>query len=77
VLTISKVLDGSFGGRVLYENPKYKSPNTTRSELKRAMGKKYVVRKRAERHTEVKKTKLSEAVPVDKLSHKQVFGSNN
>lgn len=74
VLTISKVLDGSFGGRPLYENPKYVSPNEQRAQVKRMLGKKYVERKRAERNLESKKIRLDSAVPEDPLSTKNVFG---
>jgi ribosome biogenesis protein BRX1 len=31
VLSIHRVFDGAFGGRTLYENPDYVSPNTVRS----------------------------------------------
>ena len=74
VLTVIKVFEGSFGGRPLYENPKYVSPNEMRAAVKREMGEKYSSRKKAVKLSEEYKHKLEEKVPVDKLSNRQVFG---
>lgn len=52
VLTLVKIFDGGFGGRPLYENPYYVSPNKMRSELAKKHGSKYVARKLSQANRE-------------------------
>ena len=75
VLTVVKIFEGSFGGRTLYENPEYVSPNEQRALLKRSLGEKYSTRKKSMRETEARKKEIEEALPEDKLSNKKVFFS--
>jgi ribosome biogenesis protein BRX1 len=48
VLNPVKIFSGSFGGAVLYENPKYVSPNVVRAVRKNSKGARYVNRLAAE-----------------------------
>jgi ribosome biogenesis protein BRX1 len=73
VLTVVKVFDSSFGGRPLYENPLYVSPNQERSERKRVLGDKYRERKKSLKMSEEYRSELEEKVPVDELSNRRVF----
>lgn len=41
VLNPIKIFNGSFGGPLLYENPKYVSPNYYRAQLKKKVGQRY------------------------------------
>jgi ribosome biogenesis protein BRX1 len=73
VLTVVKMFEGSFGGRPLFENPKYVSPNEERAERKRELGEKYSTKKKAVKISEEYRKDLEEAVPVDELSNRRVF----
>jgi len=73
VMTVVKVFDGSFGGRPLYENPQYVSPNEERAERKKVLGDKYTSRKKAMKMSGDYKKNLDASVPVDELSNKRVF----
>jgi ribosome biogenesis protein BRX1 len=73
VLTVVKIFEGSFGGRPLFENPKYVSPNEERAERKRELGEKYSSKKKAVKISEEYRKELEEAVPVDELSNRNVF----
>lgn len=76
VLTVVKIFQGSFGGRTLFENPDYVSPNDHRALLKRSLGEKYSNRQKSMRRTESRRQEIEQAVPEDKLANKKVFFSS-
>lgn len=73
VLTVVKIFDGGFGGRPLYENPEYVSPNEVRSLRKKELGLKYANRKSAEKAHAERSDELQSSIPVDRLADKRVF----
>lgn len=73
VLTVMKIFDGGFGGRPIYENPKYVSPNEMRAQVKRQLGEKYVQRKKSVKLSEEHLQEALDNVPIDELSNKRVF----
>jgi ribosome biogenesis protein BRX1 len=69
VLTLVKVFEGGFGGRPLYENAMYQSPNTLRALAVRGLGNKYAARKTAEHNSRQRHEQVMEAVPEDPLAN--------
>jgi len=69
VLTLVKVFEGGFGGRPLYENIMYQSPNALRSMEKRGLGEKYAARKNAQESSRKRHEQVKEAVPEDPLAN--------
>ena len=67
VLTLIKAFDGSFAGRVLYDNPEYVSPNQARSAAKKRAGSKYAQRKLDERESGQRFSDALAHVPHDPL----------
>ncbi|MFH4981072.1 hypothetical protein AB6A40_007781 [Gnathostoma spinigerum] len=59
VLEIIRIFDGSFGGAVLYDNPKYTSPNLIRRMRKLDGQTKYVARKENEKGAAARKAELA------------------
>jgi ribosome biogenesis protein BRX1 len=57
-MNLIKIFAGSFGGRTLYENPKYQTPNAYRRSIKLMMAMKYKqkVKSRMKSAKEMKKT---------------------
>lgn len=58
VLTPIIVQESSFGGRILYENREFVSPNAVRSELRRKKAGRYAERSEREKETRTKKGDL-------------------
>lgn len=58
VLTPIVILEGAFGGPVIYENKEFVSPNAVRAELRNRRANKYNVRSAAEAERAIKKRKL-------------------
>lgn len=67
VLTLVKILEGGFGGRVLYENVDWVAPNEERARVKRAEGLKYESRKRAQTESARRRAEVENSVPEDPL----------
>ena len=66
-----QVFAGSFGGKVLYENPEYINPNAVRSYEKRKAAGVYERRKSKEQAAKDHKEGLK--LPIDELSNTAVF----
>ncbi|KAL3901745.1 MAG: hypothetical protein SGCHY_000373 [Lobulomycetales sp.] len=66
VLSIHRVFDGAFGGRTLYENPNYVSPNTMRRDHKLAKSQRYVNRTESAKMTALKRANASQ-LPTDEV----------
>jgi ribosome biogenesis protein BRX1 len=49
VLNCIRIFDGSFGGRTIYQNPEYISPNTIRLEKNNKMGNRYANKARSKK----------------------------
>lgn len=66
-----KIFAGSFGGRTLYENPEYQSPNAVRAAIKKAAGGKYAqkVAAKARRHEHT----AAHPMPRNELDTEEVF----
>jgi len=58
VLTPIVILEGSFGGPVIYENKQFVSPNAVRAELRKKKLSKYNERAKAEAEKAVKRVTL-------------------
>lgn len=58
VLTPIVILEGSFGGPVIYENKEFVSPNAVRSELRKKRSQKYNDRAKAQAERAVKRANL-------------------
>jgi len=71
VLTPIRIFEGAFGGATVFSNPEFVSPAAVRSQLKRAQGEKYRVRKesQAERGTRREERRREE----DELAVRKVF----
>lgn len=69
-LQLIRIFDGSFGGMTLYEAPDYISPNSIRSQLRRAAAVKYRFRQEDRAARAVRNADL--VVPEDEAN--QVFG---
>jgi ribosome biogenesis protein BRX1 len=69
VMNLVQVFDAGFGGRPLFKNPHYISPNAMRSQLNRQRGLAYAGRKEAEEKR--KERKQENVLPNDPL--KRVF----
>ena len=67
VMNIVRVFDGGFSGRTLYENPRFRSPNTLRREENEARGDRYKRRKTSEARKAAKDKVNEESVPKDPL----------
>lgn len=70
-MTLITILEGSFGGPVIYENKEYVSPNTVRAQIKAEEKAKAEARSGAafNRRVRVKENAISE----DPLAVKNVF----
>ncbi|KAF2668921.1 Brix-domain-containing protein [Microthyrium microscopicum] len=78
VLTPIVILEGSFGGPVIYENKEFVSPNAVRSELLRKKAGKFNVRARHGVETKAKLDELGLAtggkkMPRDPLDNREMF----
>lgn len=78
VLTPIVILEGSFGGPVIYENKEFVSPNQIRSDLRRAKAGRYNKRAEGELERKVKKRDLGLRTgegkrEVDELDNRVVF----
>ncbi|KAG8684866.1 Ribosome biogenesis protein brx1 [Ceratobasidium sp. 395] len=71
VLTPIRIFEGAFGGATVFSNPEFVSPAAVRSQLKRAQGDKYRMRKesQAERGTRRESRRREE----DELAVRKVF----
>ena len=58
VLTPIVILEGSFGGPVIYENKEFVSPNQVRSDLRRSKAGRYARRSEAGVDSKVKRSEL-------------------
>lgn len=66
VLNIMKIFEGSFGGQVLYENPRYISPNIVRRNKRLAISGKYEARKASKLESEERKENA--VLPPDEIN---------
>ena len=78
VLTPSVILEGSFGGPVIYENKEFVSPNQVRSDLRRTKAGRYNERAEGTLERKVKKRDLGLRTgegrrTVDELDSREVF----
>ena len=79
VLTPIVILEGSFGGPVIYENKEFVSPNQVRSDLRKAKAGRYNRRAEGTRDRKVKKRDLGLRTgegtrEVDELDERVLFG---
>ena len=65
VLMPIRIFAGAFGGKTLYENEDYVSPNELRREQKRAGAQRYLDRAAEKRKTAIKKSNLE--LPEDEV----------
>jgi len=75
VLQPIKVLEGSFGGAVLYENCDYVCPNTARRQRRLATANKYVGRVEARQHLTRRRQEEPETQPDQDPVFEAVFGA--
>ncbi|EEQ33989.1 Ribosome biobiogenesis protein brx1 [Microsporum canis] len=79
VLTPIVILEGSFGGPVIYENREYVSPNQVRREIRMKKATRYTARRTGQIDRNVKKTELglntesSKEKKVDELDSRVLF----
>jgi ribosome biogenesis protein BRX1 len=78
VLTPIVILEGSFGGPVIYENKEFVSPNQIRSELRRKKAGKYEQRARKDVESKAKRDDLGlvtggRKLPRDELDDRVLF----
>ncbi|KAM5444732.1 Ribosome biogenesis protein brx1 [Microsporum ferrugineum] len=79
VLTPIVILEGSFGGPVIYENREYVSPNQVRREIRMKKATRYTARRTGQIDRNVKKTELglntesSKDKKVDELDSRVLF----
>lgn len=78
VLTPIVILEGSFGGPVIYENKEFISPNAIRSDLRRKKAGKFATRSRNETTSKSKRDDLGlvtggRKMPRDPLDDRDVF----
>ncbi|BFZ60730.1 Ribosome bioproteinsis protein brx1 [Saitoella coloradoensis] len=71
VMTVICVLEGSFGGPVIYENKEFVSPNQVRASLKAQKASKY--RNRAESKAKTQVKKRVNHLPADEMADEMVF----
>jgi ribosome biogenesis protein BRX1 len=77
VLTPIVILEGSFGGPVIYENKEYVSPNQVRRDVRLEKASRYAVRRDMQTDHEAKKSTLGlgkEGRERDVLDTREVFG---
>ncbi|EED21654.1 60S ribosome biogenesis protein Brx1, putative [Talaromyces stipitatus ATCC 10500] len=77
VLTPIVILEGSFGGPVIYENKEYVSPNQVRRDIRLEKASRYAQRRDVQTDHEVKKSALGlgkESRKRDALDTREVFG---
>lgn len=65
VMTIVRIFEGSFGGRVLYNNEKYVSPNTVRSNQRYESGNRYTDRVKAAQDRKLRHVELPRMMTDD------------
>lgn len=70
---VLQVFEGSFRGRVLFENPEFVTPNAVRAYERRASAGGYDARKRAERRREAHRASL--ASEPDPMAERAVFAA--
>ncbi|KAJ5721827.1 Ribosome biogenesis protein BRX1 [Penicillium malachiteum] len=78
VLTPIVILEGSFGGPVIYENKEYVSPNQVRREIRMGKAGRYAARRDVQTDREAKRTGLgltdNSSQKVDALATRKLFG---
>ncbi|KAJ6028226.1 Ribosome biogenesis protein BRX1 [Penicillium herquei] len=77
VLTPIVILEGSFGGPVIYENKEYVSPNQVRREIRMGKAGRYAARRDVQTDREAKRTGLgltdNSSQKVDALATRKLF----
>lgn len=75
VMTPIVILEGSFGGPVIYENKEFVSPNAVRADLRKRRAQKHHARTEAKvkRDIKLKVLGIEEGVPKDELDDSVLF----